>query len=86
MQQTRTIEIEHLCGKTLWARLSDAAKFIGVSPDIILRRGVEFHGNASEIHLRTCPDGKMRHMRLKLGDNTRQERRYYVPDLMKWLK
>ena len=86
MQQPRTIYIEHMCGKTLWASLSDAAEFIDVSSDTILRRGVEFKGNPSEIHLSTCQDGKIRHMKLKLGVNTRQERRYYVPDLMHWLK
>jgi hypothetical protein len=71
--------------KTLWASLSGAAEFIDLSPDTILRRAVEYRGNPDEIHLHPCPEGKVRRMKLKLGDDTRQEGRYYLPDLTRWL-
>ncbi len=70
---------------TLWASLSRAAAIIDVSPDTILRRAVEYRGKPEEIHQHPCPEGKIRCKKLKLGENTRQEKRYYVPDLSKWL-
>lgn len=72
--------------KPTWARLSCAAAIIDVSDDTILRRAVLFVGKPSEIHLHPCPAGRIRFLNLKLGEKTRQERRYYVPDLMQWLK
>lgn len=71
--------------KTLCVRLSGAAEFIDMSTDTILRRAVEFHGDPDEIHLQPCPEGMIRYKKLKLGKNTRQERRYYLPDLKLWL-
>lgn len=55
--------------KTVWASLSGAAAIIDVSTDTILRRAVEFVGNPVEIHLHSCPPGKIRFMKLKLGEN-----------------
>ena len=71
--------------KTLWASLGWAAEHIDVSKDTILRRAEDFPGKAEYIHLHPCPAGKVRCKNLKLGENTRQDRRYYVPDLIKWL-
>jgi hypothetical protein len=71
--------------RKLWASLSAAAEFIDLSTDSILRRAVEFRGDPDEIHLHPCPEGKVRYKKLKLGKDTRQERRYYVPDLTRWL-
>ena len=72
--------------RTLWASLSGAAEFIDLSPDSILRRAVEFTGDPDNIHLHLCPEGKVRYKKLKLGKDTRQERRYYVPDLTRLLQ
>jgi hypothetical protein len=47
---------------------------IGVT---ILRRTVEFRGKFEAIHLHPCTVAKARSMKLKLGENTRQVRRYY---------
>jgi hypothetical protein len=69
----------------LWASLSGAAEIIDLSTDSILRRAVEFTGDSDEIHLHPCPKGKVRWKKLKLGEETRQERRYYTPDLLLWL-
>jgi len=71
--------------RTLWASLSGAAEFIDLSPDSILRRALEYRGDPDEIHLHPCPEGMVRYKKLKLGKNTRQERRYYLPDLTQWL-
>ena len=71
--------------KTLWASLSGAAEFVDVSVDTVLRRAVEFLGDPDQIQLHTCPEGMVRFKKLKLGKDTRQERRYYVPDLILWL-
>lgn len=71
--------------KTLWASLSGAAQLVDLSTDTILRRAVEFSGNPHEIHLHPCPEGMVRFKKLKLGKDTRQERRYYTPDLLLWL-
>lgn len=71
--------------KTLWASLSGAAQLVDVSIDTILRRAVEFVGNTEEIHLHPCPEGMVRFKKLKLGKDTRQDRRYYTPDLVRWL-
>lgn len=68
-----------------WAGLSGAAELIDVSVDTILRRAIEYPGDPTEIHLHPCPEGKVRFKKLKLGKNTRQERRYYTPDLFSWL-
>ncbi len=71
--------------RTLWASLSGAAAFIDLSADSILRRAVEFSGGPDDIHLHPCPEGKVRYKKLKLGNDTRQERRYYLPDLTRLL-
>jgi hypothetical protein len=66
-------------GKFGWA-----AELIDVSKDTILRRAVEYTGKPDEIQLQPCPDGKVRSKKLRLGKDTRQDRRYYVPDLLFW--
>jgi len=71
--------------RTLWASLSGAAQLVDVSTDTILRRAVEFLGNPNEIQLQPCPEGMVRFMKLRLGKDTRQDRRYYTPDLLLWL-
>jgi len=71
--------------RTLWASLSGAAQLVDVSTDTILRRAVEFLGNPNEIHRQPCPEGMVRFMKLRLGKDTRQDRRYYTPDLLLWL-
>ena len=69
----------------LWATLSGAAELIDVSVDTILRRSVDYPGEPDEIHIHPCPKGKVRRMKLKLGEGTRQNHRYYTPDLLTWL-
>jgi len=71
--------------RMVWASLSGAAEFIDVSTDTISRRAVEFLGDPKQIHLQACPDGKVRYKNLKLGEDTRRERRYYLSDLELWL-
>ncbi len=69
----------------LWVGLSKAAEYLDVSDDTILRRAVPYNGDPEEIGLHPCPEGKVRCMQLNLGKGTRQQRRYYLPDLNKWL-
>jgi hypothetical protein len=69
----------------LWASLSGAAELIDVSVDTILRRAVDYEAEPEKIHLYPCPQGKVRRKKLKLGEGTRQDHRYYTPDLLKWL-
>jgi hypothetical protein len=71
--------------QAFWGSLSKAAGIIDVSDDTILRRAVEFDGDVDEIEQHPCPEGKIRFKKLKLGKGTRQECRYYLPDLSKWL-
>jgi hypothetical protein len=71
--------------QTLWASLSGAAELIDVGVDTILRRSVDYLGEPDEIHIHPCPKGKVRRMKLKLGEGTRQAHRYYTPDLLTWL-
>jgi hypothetical protein len=75
----------YMSNETMWASLSGAAELIDVSKDTILRRALEYTGKLEEIHLHPCPDGKVRSKKLRLGKDTRQDRRYYVPDLLLWL-
>ena len=56
-----------------WKSLSSAAQHLDVSNDTILRRAVPWQDEPVE--------GRIRFKHLKLGADTRQERRYYVPDL-----
>ena len=51
----------------------------------ILRRAVHFQKHVNEIDQHPCPEGMVRYKKLKLGKNTRQERRYSIPDLRHWL-
>jgi hypothetical protein len=60
---------------TLWFSASGAANFLDVSTDTILRRAIPWPKDNNPIL------GKIRYKRLKLGENTRQERRYFRPDL-----
>lgn len=69
----------------LWVSLSKAADFVDLSKPTILRRAVYFDKRAQDIDLYSCPEDRVRYKRLKLGKGTRQERRYYVPDLRHWL-
>lgn len=62
---------------TKLASLSEAAEFINVSLDTISRRAA--------LWTDIPRPGKARYKLLKLGDGTRMERRYYVPDLETWL-
>jgi hypothetical protein len=57
----------------MWLSLSSAASYLDVSVDTMSRRAAEW----SE---KFIPD-KVRWKHLKLGEGTRKERRYFVPDL-----
>jgi hypothetical protein len=59
----------------LWLTRRDAARKIGVSVQTIQRRAVPWNDNAGFM------SGKVRFKFLKLDDDTRQERRYYEPDV-----
>ena len=57
----------------MWVSLGDAADYMGVSEDTVGRRAIPWQDTPSP--------GRLRYKLLKLGENTRMERRYYVPDL-----
>ena len=61
----------------IWLCASNAAESIDVSPDTIHRRALVWQDKAVP--------GKIRFKLLKLGPDTRMERRYYRPDLESWL-
>ena len=61
----------------VWLSLAKAAEFLDVSKDTVLRRAVEWSDE-------TVP-GKVRTKYLVLGTDTRSDRRYYLPDLERWL-
>lgn len=73
--------------KTMWASLGGAAAYIDVSPDTILRRAVPWPEKRGMPHYDPGDPvpGKVRWKFLKLGEHTRQDRKYYVPDLEQWL-
>ncbi len=56
-----------------WLSRSDAARKISVSVDTIERRSIPWQEEAVI--------GKLRFKLLKLGEDTRQERRYFEPDV-----
>ncbi len=56
-----------------WLSLSSAAAHLDVSTDTVLRRAIPWSDDVVP--------GKIRWKFLKLGEDTRQERRYYAPDL-----
>ena len=58
-----------------WLSRKDAAKKIGVSVQTIQRRAIAWEVDGGFI------PGKVRFKLLKLDDDTRQERRYYEPDV-----
>jgi len=60
-----------------WLSLSGAAAYLDVSDDTILRRAIPF----DEKNPDGWVEGKIRWKYLKLGQNTRQDRRYIVDDL-----
>jgi hypothetical protein len=60
---------------TEWLSLSGAARYLDVSPDTISRRGIDWPKDGKPVL------GKLRRAPLKLGDDTRQEKRYIVDDL-----
>lgn len=55
-----------------WLSLGGIAAYIDVSTDTVLRRAIPWQ----DLPVR----GKIRFKHLKLGDGTRQERRYYAQD------
>ena len=61
----------------VWLSLAKAAEYLDVSKDTVLRRAVEWTDEPVP--------GKVRTKYLVLGADTRQDRRYYVPDLERWL-
>jgi hypothetical protein len=61
----------------LWLSLAKAAEFLDVSKDTVLRRAVEWSDEPVP--------GKVRTKYLVLGTDTRSDRRYYSPDLERWL-
>lgn len=56
-----------------WLSRSGASEYLDVSPDTVERRAIAWKSEPIE--------GRIRWKFLKLGDDTRQERRYYVADL-----
>lgn len=56
-----------------WLSLSGSAEYLDVSTDTVLRRAVPWSDD--------YVPGKVRWKYLKLGEGTRQERRYWVEDL-----
>ena len=56
-------------------QFSGAAVYIDVSVDTISRRAIEWPKDGQPL------PAKVRWKPLKLGEGTRQEHRYYVPDL-----
>ena len=56
-----------------WLSRRDAARKISVSVDTIERRSVLWQDEPVS--------GKLRYKLLKLGEDTRQERRYFEPDI-----
>jgi hypothetical protein len=64
-----------------WLPLGDAARYLGVSPDTILRRAAPFDPeNPGEWVQYT-----VRWKYLELGEGTRRDRRYLVDDLERML-
>src|SRR3974377_180743 len=61
----------------VWLSLAKAAEYLDVSKDTVLRRAVEWTD--------APVPGKWRTKYLVLGADTRQDRRYYAPDLERWL-
>ena len=61
----------------VWLSLAKAAEYLDVSKDTVLRRAVEWTDEPVP--------GKVRTKYLVLGADTRQDRRYYAPDLERWL-
>ena len=68
-----------------WVSLSSAAELIDFRVDTILRRSIDYEGDLGGIHLHPCPKGKVRRKRLKLGEGTRYDHRYYAPGVLSWL-
>jgi hypothetical protein len=61
--------------QTKWTSLSGAAAYLDVSTDTIGRRAIPFVDGMPRV------PGMVRYKLLKLGENTRKERRYSVDDL-----
>jgi len=61
----------------VWLSLAKAAEYLDVSKDTVLRRAVEWTDEPVP--------GKVRTKYLVLGADTRQDRRYYLPDMERWL-
>ena len=56
-----------------WLSLSNAADYINVSTDTVGRRAIRWQSEAQA--------GRIRYKLLKLGEDTRLQRRYFVEDL-----
>jgi hypothetical protein len=61
----------------VWLSLAKAAEYLDVSKDTVLRRAVEWTDEPVPRKVRT--------KYLVLGADARQDRRYFVPDLERWL-
>jgi hypothetical protein len=59
----------------LWLSASGSAEFLDVSPDTIARRGTQWPKDGNPV------PGKVRWKKLKLGEGTRMEKRFFRPDL-----
>lgn len=63
--------------ETSWLSLQRAAAYLDVSKATILRRATDWEDQPVK--------GRVRRKKLTLGDGTRQDSRYYKPDLDGWL-
>jgi hypothetical protein len=66
-----------MVANTVWLSLAKAAEYLDVSKDTVLRRAVEWSDEPVP--------GKVRTKYLILGIDTRQDRRYFLPDMERWL-
>ncbi len=66
-----------MIANTVWVSLAKAAEYLDVSKDTVLRRAIAWADEPVS--------GKVRTKYLVLGADTRRDRRYYVPDLERWL-
>jgi hypothetical protein len=72
--------------ETLWANLSETMDVVDVSKPTIVRRALCFRKLPEDIDLYTCPEGKVRFIKVhKSGKKKRPEVQYYIPDVLRWL-
>ena len=72
-EQLRVTRFTLYMNDSNWKSLSSAGDHLDVSCDTILRRAIPWSDESVP--------GRIRFKMLKLGTDTRQARRYYVPDL-----